>query len=61
MNGDIDQVIRAAVQSIVNAALQLIESDPHQFSARPCPTCAAVTSLAGRPFGCIALFSQKAL
>lgn len=36
-----------------DAAFALIEGDPHQWSARPCQTCAAVSSLLGRPFGCV--------
>lgn len=38
--------------SAIDTALKLIETDPHQWSARPCQTCAAVSLLIGRPFGC---------
>ncbi len=38
-----------------DAALKLIEADPHQWSPRPCQTCSAVTALVGRPFGCRAV------
>jgi hypothetical protein len=35
-----------------DAAFNLIESDPHQWSPRPCQTCSAVSAILGRPFGC---------
>lgn len=35
-----------------DAVLNLIQSDPHQWSERPCPTCAGVSAMIGRPFGC---------
>lgn len=31
---------------------RLIESDPHQWSTRPCQTCHQITAILGRPFGC---------
>lgn len=45
-------IVQAAAQVLVDAALRLIEVDPHQWSPRPCPTCRAVSSIVGRPFGC---------
>jgi len=45
-------IIQAAAALIVDAALKLIEADPHQWSGRPCSTCRAVTHLVGRRFGC---------
>lgn len=33
-------------------AVELTEKDPHQFSSRPCGTCAEITHLIGRSFGC---------
>lgn len=41
------------------AILTLIESDPHQWSTRPCATCRAITVLARKDFGCIALAEKK--
>lgn len=35
------------------AVASVLERDPHQFSTRPCATCRAVTSILGRPFGCV--------
>ncbi len=39
---------------LLNAALDAIGQDGHVFGGRPCSTCAAVSSLAGRDFGCVA-------
>ncbi len=46
-------IIRAAAFLIADIALDVIEEDPHSWSSRPCPTCKTVSSLIGRPFGCI--------
>ena len=51
---DARAIIQAASAIIVDAALNLIQSDPHQWSERPCSTCRAVTTLIGRRFGCYA-------
>lgn len=40
--------------TLVAAVLRLIESDPHQWSERPCQTCTAISAIAGRQFGCSA-------
>ena len=48
----VEESIRAGAHVLMDAALKLIESDPHQFGKRKCQTCTAVSSLAGRPFGC---------
>ena len=51
--------------SVIDAVLNLLQDDPHQWSERSCPTCRAIGSLAGRPFGCyvlqqnIARYAQK--
>lgn len=47
-----DAVLDAATRRLVDAALRLIEDDPHSFGTRPCQTCTAVSALVGRPFGC---------
>ena len=36
----------------INAILNLLQDDPHQWSTRPCPTCKKITKLVGRYFGC---------
>jgi len=33
--------------------LKLIEENPHEWTKRPCQTCAAVSEILGRPFGCV--------
>jgi len=42
----------AAIELIRNTAFDLIEKDPHLWSTRPCSTCAAVSTLLHRPYGC---------
>lgn len=44
--------MKAAALALVDAALRVIEGDPHMFSTRPCQTCRTVSSLVARPFGC---------
>lgn len=51
------EVIQAAARVLAEAALKLVESDPHQWSKRPCQTCAAISTILGKPFGC-ATFSR---
>lgn len=46
-------LIRAAAHIMLEAILELIQDDPHQWSTRPCSTCQAVTSIVGVPFGCM--------
>ena len=46
-------VVKAAVIVVMEAAMDLIQRDPHQWGTRPCQTCRAVTALLGKPFGCI--------
>jgi hypothetical protein len=53
MPTEIEIILKGAARIIMGAALDLIQSDPHQWSERPCSTCRAVTALLGRPFGCI--------
>ena len=54
MNEDqIQRIVQLAAKEIADAALDLIEQDPHQFSKRPCQTCRAVSRLVGRSFGCV--------
>jgi hypothetical protein len=52
MSEQVDDAVIAATDRLA-AVLALWESDPHVFSKRPCPTCNAVSVLAGRAFGCI--------
>jgi len=43
-----DALLRALAESVAS----VVESDPHQFSTRPCQTCRVVSGLLGRSFGC---------
>jgi hypothetical protein len=47
-----EEIIQAALRVFLKIALDLIQSDPHQWSNRPCQTCKAVSAIVGRPFGC---------
>ncbi len=55
----VEALLGAAVKLEVEAILNLIQADPHQWSDRPCPTCRAISTLAGRPFGCSALARMR--
>ena len=48
-----EDIIRAAANVIVDPIIRLIEDDPHQWSTRPCQTCKTISSLIGKPFGCV--------
>ncbi|MBR9837001.1 MAG: hypothetical protein GYB50_03800 [Rhodobacteraceae bacterium] len=39
---------------IPQAALDIFARDPHRFSDRPCATCQNITTIIGRPWGCVA-------
>jgi hypothetical protein len=54
-----EEIVRIAARVVMGAALDLIQADPHQWSTRPCQTCRSVSSLAGRPFGCLAYKQAK--
>jgi hypothetical protein len=54
MSGE-EEAVRLAARVIVDAALDLIEGDPHSFSTRPCQSCRAITHMIGRNFGCMAV------
>ncbi len=49
-----EDVIRAAVNVVLDPVLRLIQGDPHSWSERPCETCRAVGAMVGRAFGCYA-------
>lgn len=54
----VDAAAKAAARALMSAVLDTLQADPHQWSERPCPTCRAVSALAGRDFGC-QLFAKK--
>lgn len=47
------QMIQACARVLVEAVTSLIQNDPHQWSKRPCSTCAAISTILGKPFGCL--------
>jgi hypothetical protein len=50
---EIRRIARVSAGLIVEAMLDLLQTDGHQWSSRPCDTCRAISGLAGRTFGCI--------
>ena len=46
------QLVRAAASVIADAVNDAIFMDPHQWSARPCPTCRVISAMTRKPFGC---------
>lgn len=55
-NGTLDMtgiiLEEAKTSTTMDVILNLWQSDPHQFSNRPCATCQTISSLTGKPFGC---------
>ncbi len=49
---EIKQMVRVQVDLVMDAVVETIGIDGHQWSDRPCQTCRAVSGLIGRPFGC---------
>ncbi len=47
-------------ETLLNAALRVIETDPHLWSKRPCQSCLAVSAIAKKAFGCIKKAQQAA-
>ena len=47
-----DEALRLSIKTIMNAVVEAIGVDGHQWSDRPCQTCQVVTSIIGQPFGC---------
>ena len=52
-------LIQAAASVLFDAALHVLQNDPHAWSKRPCQTCRTVTALAGKPFGCYLYAEQR--
>lgn len=53
ISAELKEVVDAADQKVLDQVVELIEEDPHVFSKRPCKTCNIISSLIGRPFGCL--------
>ena len=59
-DADAKDIIRAAVQVIMEPILDMLQSDPHGWSSRPCSTCDTITAMMGKPFGCAKYRIDKA-
>ena len=46
-----EEALRLSIKTIMNAVVEAIGVDGHQWSDRPCQTCQVVTSIIGQPFG----------
>ena len=49
---DAAKIVKAAALLVIDAALNLLQGDPHSWSMRPCPTCKPISDMIGKPFGC---------
>lgn len=55
---ELKKLIQVAAKLLVEQAFVLIESDPHQFSSRPCSTCDAISTMIDRKFGCCKKYTR---
>lgn len=55
----VEDAVKAAAFAIVDAMLDLLQEDGHQWSKRPCSTCQAITSLRGKSFGCVKYAEER--
>ena len=44
--------------SPLDLVLEMLDRDSHNWSTRPCQTCSAISAIARKPFGCVALASR---
>jgi hypothetical protein len=47
------EVIQACARVFAEACLYLLANDQHTFGKRPCQTCRAISTMLGKPFGCL--------
>lgn len=47
------QIVEAAAKVLLEAVTDVLDRDPHCWSYRPCDTCRLVSTIIGKPFGCI--------
>lgn len=59
-NPKLNELLSVAADQLFDAALNLLQADPHQWSTRPCQTCRAISAIAKRPFGCELYRKQQA-
>ena len=53
------RLIRAASNILIDAVLDIIQKDSHQWSMRPCQSCQTISSIIGKPFGCYKYQEQR--
>ena len=49
---DVRRKERWVVREFAECVAKVVERDPHQWSSRPCHSCATISALLDRPFGC---------
>jgi hypothetical protein len=49
---DVRRKERWVVRELAECVAKIVERDPHQWSSRPCHSCATISALLDRPFGC---------
>ncbi len=49
---EIEKMIKACANVLLDTIATAIYADPHQWSDRPCETCKAITGILDKPFGC---------
>lgn len=53
LDGENEPTVARPIEPVVMyTILDLLQTDPHQWSTRPCSTCKKITSLSKRNFGC---------
>jgi len=52
--------VQQAVDLVIGSVLRLLQDDGHQWSSRSCSTCKTITSIVGKPFGCIEYARRRA-
>lgn len=51
----VTQLEMALPKMVPMSALEILARDPHRFSTRGCETCRNISTVIGKPWGCIAL------
>lgn len=59
IKGQARDIIRACVQVYTETILQIVQGDPHNWSTRPCTSCQTISSMLGKPFGCVLRAKEK--
>lgn len=54
-----EEAVSFARATLLEPVLALLQRDGHSWSSRPCTTCEAITSIVGKPFGCVVVSRRK--